>query len=200
MVRSLILALSLVALLVAWPSSALAVSFDVVVEGGSAIQRQRVYEVVSSCRVHAPHLVTVKIVRDIPDVHFRVAAVSELGTIRVKGAFDNLRPGEKRVRWEWGEDSPIFRDVICHEYAHQVFDALPADARERWRLSHFQLPGWPHPCEAFAENFRLTMYPPELLWRTTTVSPYPMLSAAEMREWLRRFSSEELASEERPPY
>ena len=184
------------------------IQFPVVVTGGFQIQRERTYEVVQSCRVPVAWVsdrlgtLRIEVVSDIPDAHFRVAAIASPGLIRVKGTYDNRRPAEQRVSWSWGEDSPIFRDVICHEWAHQVFNALPMDAQTAWTRAHFQLPGYPHPCEAFAENFRLTMYPAELLWRNTTVSPYPMMSAYEMERWLDwamslgRFGAQELPAEQ----
>ena len=158
----------------------------VIVTGGSIEQRSAVREVLASCEVPTAWVtarigrVDISIVDDIPDAHFRVAATSGHNIILLRAAYDNERP-ERRVRYDWGEASPIFRDILCHEWAHQVWDALDEAQRQAWNRSHFQLEGWPHPCEAWAENFRLTMYPKRILWRETTVSPYPMMNVESMR-------------------
>lgn len=156
--------------------------------GGSAEQRQAVREVIASCFVSTDRLKVVLICDDLSEYRFRVAAVSLPGHILMKASYDNLRPGNQRVRYDWGEDCPIFRDILCHEYGHQVWDSLPEEKHELWNKLHFRLEGWPPAYEAFAENFRLTMFPPEMRWRDTTVSPYPMLPADVFMEFLGQLS------------
>lgn len=168
-------------LLLLFPATAQAVPLAM---GGSAEQRQAVYDVIGSCFAPLDSLVVVSICDDLPEYNFRVAAVSLPGRILLKASYDNLRPGEQRVRYDWGEDCPIFRDILCHEYGHQVWDSLSEGQRELWNKLHFQLEGWPPAYEAFAENFRLTMFPPEMRWRETTVSPYPMLDKDVMERFI----------------
>jgi hypothetical protein len=150
------------------------------VTGGSAEQRAAVYETIGACAVRAAQPVRVEIVEVIEGAYFRTAGIAMPGVIQVRTAFDNYRPEPQRVSYARGEANALFRDIIAHEYGHQVWYGLPEKTRQVWNRSHFQLPNWPPPFEAFAENFRLTMYPEELLFRTVTVSPYPMMSAEEL--------------------
>lgn len=160
------------------------------VTGGSPEQRRAVHEVIASCAVSSAWVeerigqVVVEIAEDIPGAHFRTAAIAMPGKIVMRSAFDNLRPGDQHVSYEWGEDCALFRDIFCHEFGHEVWYALTDEARERWNRSHFQLPGWTPPLEAFAENFRLTMYPPKMRLREITVSPYAMLGYDEFAAFI----------------
>jgi len=154
------------------------------VVGGSVEQRAAVYETIGACAVRAAQPVRVEIVEAIEGAYFRTAGIAMPGVIQVRTAFDNYRPEPQRVSYARGEANALFRDIIAHEYGHQVWYGLPEEVRQAWDRSHFQLPNWPPPLEAFAENFRLTMYPEELLFRTTTVSPYPMLSREDFMRYV----------------
>src|SRR5512139_3610564 len=117
-----------------------------VVLGGSPAQRDIAQEVVASCAVSMERssAVVIDIVDDIGGVGFRVAAISEPNRISVKGTYDNLRP-ENRVWYDGDSNLQTFSDIICHEWAHQVWDALPQEARDRWERRNFQVEGWPAP-------------------------------------------------------
>jgi len=154
------------------------------VVGGSPEQRAAVYETIGACAVRAAQPVRVEIVEVIEGAYFRTAGIAMPGVIQVRTAFDNYRPEPQRVSYARGEANSLFRDIIAHEYGHQVWYGLPEEVRQAWNRSHFQLPNWPPPLEAFAENFRLTMYPEELLFRTTTASPYPMLTKEDMERFI----------------
>ena len=164
------------------------------ITGGSEAQREAAKEVISSCWVpaewvlHRNGLVRVDLVDDIEDMPFRVAGCSVPGEgIKVKAGYDNWRLGA-RVRWDWGYPSPIFKDVICHEWGHQIYDSLAPEWQEAWNRRVWWQAGseaWPHPCEGFAENVRLTLYPREMRWRDITVNPIPMMPEGEFKEFLR---------------
>lgn len=139
-------------------------AYPLVVEGGSPAQREAVVRVIDSCYL-SPDWVTDRIggvhveIGPCADFAPRVAATSAPNAIRIKVAFDNLREGDRHVSYAWGEAGLLFQDIVAHEWAHQVWAAMSDRAREIWPLDQ----------EDFAENFRLAMYPPELLWRTYSV-------------------------------
>ena len=163
------------------------------ITGGSDAQREAVREIVTSCAVPAEWIlhrngpVSVELVDDIPDLPYTVAGCSVPGEgIKVKAGYDNFRLGA-RVRWDWGYPSRIFKDVICHEWGHQIYDALAPQWQQAWNVRVWWQAGsenWPHPCEGFAENARLALFPSECRWRDFSTNPIPMMPAEEFRAWL----------------